>query len=1438
MKQCKKNLTLWGLAGLLSAISISPKELLSQTLASKHEGAPPLAQPAQKMVPLKAALAFLGEAYQVNFLYKERLVKDKVGLKLLSVSNNFSDDLDLVLGDQPLTYARVGANTIVILPREPTANPLAGGTITGKTIAARTQEPLIAANVYLKGTKIGAVSNETGSYKITGVPPGAHTVVASFIGYRTESANVTISGEEQATADFTLKEDAFLVEEVVVTGIASSTAKEIAEVAVARVSAADLTNNNNYTTLSQLITGKVAGVTLVPTSGNIGGGFRFNVRSGGGLNGDEQPIIYVDGVRVNGDELTGFTVGGQGISLLSSLNPEDIEKVEFLKGPAGAASYGTSGANGVVLISTKRGKLPSGQSGVAIDYKVITGRNEQAFKYSPADYLSAKNANRTFRTGDLTQHSLSATGGIPAFRYYTSFDRRREDGHQRNNSADRTSLRANFDVVANSRLNFQINSSYASNELQRPNNDDNLGGYLANTLLFATPYRFADSAAVENISDKTNSNRFIGALNAEYTPYRNLVARISFGIDNDNIRQDQTFPVNLPYPGIADLGSRQILNFRNLQYTYNFNGRYSYNLTSSLKGSTVAGVQLFNRRQTANFFSKFDFPSELIKNIGAGTGLLAADEAFQHRREAGLFAETSLSYRDQYYLTLGLRRDYASVVGTRAPSINYPKGSLALRMDRYASVPAMFDLLKLRAAYGETGVLPGLLDGIDLLYRAQSSGYGRGAVLSTIGNSQIQPERVKELELGFETVLFTNYAIDFTYYLQKIRDSIVGFVNSPSTGKIATAAPFNIGEVEGSGVEVQIQASPLRQRNFGLDLSLIGNYQTNEVTDLGGAQPIVSGITANVIREGLSKHQFFTRKLKGPLFDPATKVYLGPEMTIDNVDAGSPIPKYNGSLTVNFRFLKNFNLYALADWATEFKVLNLTNYLAYRFGNNPEYNGLANQLNLAGNFGLAGVAFFSPIDTTIARLTPGTSEYQQAATRFAALDPNYVGNFIEDGDFLKLREISLNYSFKAFLPKAFAGNYVKDFVIGFSARNVWTTTKYSGPDPEVNAGGGRSLVRGSDFLTLQSPRTYNLTFKFSLNFLTTGLQGRFATAHKFVMVTASGLSDELFFDSFVPGATFPTLREIDLGAIRFDNFSIGQAYNNLGELRFLADDLVRCANAINVSNAALKNRALYNGYLYGGIARYFYAAYIGLNPTEGGGVIDNGPFIPSEQMYALAVEKLQMALTLAGSPAETKAINSLIARIHLFRGNFAQARTFAQNGLAAADAPLQSRHNIEAANEYWLNAGLNRSQYVCAPRFLDYVTADPQEAGRLALAPIPGFNGMTYQRQAKYADAATPIDLINWQENALMLAELDLRLGNDAASALPRVNAVRASHGIGPLAAIDLDGIYVERDKELFVTGVRLVDQRRFNRFHLPAGTWQFLPITDAERNNNPNLKK
>jgi len=949
-----------------------------------------------------------------------------------------------------------------------TAMALTTGSISGKVIDERTGEALPGTNVFIKGTSLGAATGQDGSFTISNVPPGNHVVSASFIGYRSQDIEVNVVVNEVSNISLSLKEDVFRGEDVIVTGIASRTSKAVAEVAVARISASEYTVANTYNTASQLINGKIAGVNVKTSSGNVGSGFRFNVRSGGGLNGQEQPVIYIDGVRIENSEIgngllandNSLWTGGQGVSMLADLNPEDIENIEVLKGPAAAASYGTNGANGVVLITTKKGRLTAGGSrGYSINYKVVRGWNKQSFDYSADDFVSAPDANRIFRTGSIIQNSISVAGGSNTVRYFGSFDSRIEDGITRNNHGDRKNVRVNFDVVPNDKLTFRANAGYTYNVINRPQNDNNTLGYLGNTLLFPTSYLFTDSTAIESLNDETKSNRFIGSVQAEWNPFRGFTGRLTLGIDDHDLRQDQTSPLDQDFSGTRDQGRRDIFSRRSTLYTYNLDGRYTFNPTPNLSVSAVGGVQMFDRRVSTLFAGNFDFLTALITNIGAGQQNDTLDEEFAHRREAGIFGEASASFRGQYFVTVGLRRDYASVVGEDSPSIVYPKASLALRLDKYAGFPGFFNLLKLRAAYGETGVLPNLLDGIPLLFTAETGGAGSGGVLGQIGNEDIKPERVKEIEFGFDAEFLDHYALEFTYYRQKAEDSIIAFRNSPSTGQTVTAKPFNVGELDGWGIESLLQASLFRSRNAAVDITLINNFQDNEVKDLGGAQPIFDAFDNNVIKEGLSKHEFFLQDVIGAEFDE-NGVYVGPKLTEERLALGNPVPNYTGSFSLNVRLFKNLNVYALADWATGLSIINSTRRFAVRFGNDVELNALSAQLS---------------------ELTPGTAEYNDVAVKVANLDGNTRSNFIEDADFLKLREISVSYSLRDVLPSLQRGtNFLSDIIVALSATNLWTTTKYSGPDPEVNFRGARDLTRGQDFLTLQSPRTYNLSVRFSL----------------------------------------------------------------------------------------------------------------------------------------------------------------------------------------------------------------------------------------------------------------------------------------------------------------------------------------------------------------------
>lgn len=388
-----------------------------------------------------------------------------------------------------------------------------------------------------------------------------------------------------------------------------------------------------------------------------------------------------------------------------------------------------------------------------------------------------------------------------------------------------------------------------------------------------------------------------------------------------------------------------------------------------------------------------------------------------------------------------------------------------------------------------------------------------------------------------------------------------------------------------------------------------------------------------------------------------------------------------------------------------------------------------------------------------------------------------------------------------------------------------------------------------------------------VDFLIRGVQARYAATLGDVTVQSSLLSDQFVFDG--SQATFPTFGELDAGELQLDNNSIGGAIANLGQYRFLADDLINRVETIDgldpeeggfgEGDDALREDALFQANLHGGIARYLWATYFGLEEERGGGIIssldERGEFVEAPEMYQQALDRLDEALTYTDDAYDERLINSLKARIHLYQDDLEEAAALAEDGLEpgdeAFDALFADRTSSNSFNAWYSDAGPGRVQAVADDRFRVFNEEDPDEAARIPLAvDVELEDAPDLYRQARYNARDDEIDFITWQENHLMLAEAALREGDDETTALDLVNEVRESHDLDELEEIDLDALFLERDKELFTQGARLVDQRRAEEYaldaegldldthgwHLPDGTWRYLAIPQEERNDNPNI--
>ena len=941
-----------------------------------------------------------------------------------------------------------------------------GVRIQGVVVDATTGAPVGAASVSIAGEAAATATNRDGRFSLAYAPTGAFTLVVTTLGYRESRQSFTAS-DDLTGLRIELEPDPFESEAIVVTGIASSRSRSRAEVSVARVAAEELNEQQLYTSIDQLLSGKVAGVQMHPSAGYVGGGYRFYVRGGGGLNGNGQPLIYVDGVRLDDSDLDLLWNGGQGYSNLLSLSPSEIENIEVLKGPAAAAMYGTNASNGVVLITTKSGRGMTEDGGAAINYRFSYGQNSMPFDYDPALYANAGLYNSLLRDGTIENHTIDLSGGSGIFRYFVGYENKFEEGVAPRNFQSRNAARVNLDAVPSDRLTLSATAAYSENDIERPHSDDAVLSPHWNTIMVDRPWKWYDSVAIASTTAPARNTRTTGSAQLTWTVLDGLALTGGVGVDNSYHRQDEFYPPEYSYwMGLG--GRRRVAERSSTQYTYDARASYAWEPLTGLAVTSVVGTQLFDSESSNIGAENRQFATGLITDIGSGSNYISMWEGRFQERQAGIYTSHALSYRDRYFGTLAVRKDYASAVGEDAPSIVYPQASFAVRLDDFEGVPDFLNILKLRAAYGESGQLPDPGDTQRLLWGAAGTAYGPGAIPTLMGNPALEPERIRELEFGIDAQIANRWSTELTYYTQNAENSIVGMPNSPSTGFGNIVIPYNVGKATAHGIEASIGADLVRTEDYGLDVNLIWNWQENEVVDLNDQGPIIANYQVNAIEEGLPKHEYYAVITTGARFNE-DGTYAGPVESEGRVRLGNPIPDHTGSFALNFRFLEDFNMRGMADWGLGKRVFSIFRQFAARNGGYVPFAEMAARLGLEDDWGwITSVDFddYTP-------LTPGTQEYMDLAHEFARMDPFYRGNYIFDADYFVLRELSLSYDATDLLSRFGAPSQVRGITVGVAGKNLVRRSEYADGDFEVNAPGARSSAWGIDYGTVPPPRVLN-----------------------------------------------------------------------------------------------------------------------------------------------------------------------------------------------------------------------------------------------------------------------------------------------------------------------------------------------------------------------------
>jgi len=792
----------------------------------------------------------------------------------------------------------------------------ATGTLVGTVRDAASQRPLEAVQVYIGGSGIGALTNAAGRFLLLNVPAGEVTLVAELVGYRSGSQIVTVPAGESVVANFALEQTAIALEQIVVTGAGVATAKKKLGNTIATVDASTL-ENKPISDFSQMIAGREPGVVALPTSGYTGEGARIRIRGSASLSQSNEPIIYIDGIRMDNASIGG---SGQGSAIrLDDIPPESIERIEILKGAAAATLYGTEASNGVIQVFTKRGRAGAPRFSLQGDLTAISVPTNRILPMADFARDSEQQARIQSRWGrsvglyepfqvntipDLLTTGFGQTvsgsvqGGSDSFQYFVTgrlaHDNRAYDAQQNfpvvegltaeTDVDKRYAITANFTVIPSSKIRIGVSTLYSDLEHHTPDSGNNIYGAFSSMLmsqlrlanadnLYGAP-AFGTTREFMYQQNVARSNHFAGSANVGFTPTEEFRLDATFGVDFSADNELNSFnPYGYNVDGFTASntdGFRDADERRTREITADIKGSHVKSF-GNIENTFLFGGQGFIRQRTTTGGGGYSFPGPGLETLSA-----LADpytyESWLRVTQIGAYVQDQIGLNDWVFLTLGGRWDANSAFGENFSTAFYPKASISL-------VPSQglgwqnetFSTLRVRGALGKSGLQPGAFDKFTT-YSAQPSEYGPGVQPENLGNEDLKPEVAMEFEVGAELGLFNDRAsVDVTYWNRTVSDALVDR-QFPVSGGFRENQLDNIGELKAHGVEVSLRGTVIQREGFSLNMFANTAYLSEKITDMGGAPSLKTGGSypryRNYLTEGYSPGAFFGAKIPDNLQYP------------------------------------------------------------------------------------------------------------------------------------------------------------------------------------------------------------------------------------------------------------------------------------------------------------------------------------------------------------------------------------------------------------------------------------------------------------------------------------------------------------------------------------------------------------------------------------------
>jgi len=935
--------------------------------------------------------------------------------------------------------------------------------VSGKVTSATDKQGIPGVNVVLKGTLKGTATDVNGFYKLDVPPDGI--LIYSFTGMQKQEVPVNA----RKVIDVELVEEKVDLGEVVVVGYSTSS-KKLINGSVDIVGEEEI-KNLPVRTIDGVLQGRAAGVSITPNSGTPGGQPTIKLRGGSSINASNDPLFVIDGVPSITGSYGQISMSGQEISALSDLNPNDIETVTVLKDASATAIYGSRASNGVILITTKRGSYQKTSVNLntnygwqampperlldlmnAAQYNEYAGTNVQGID---TDWMS-----EVLLVAPTTNTELSISTGNDKTRIFLSGSYYKQDGVVKGSAYDRYSGRLNVDqkLLKNLTIGGGVSLSYSWNK--RIEGDATLYGPLPNAMsipatypvynadgsynedhFYANPVAIANEAINYAYTNRTNGNVYL-----EYKFLDGFTFTSKWGADIYNLREHSYDPVTerqgAKYNGLGIEGTNYVSNLvasNVIQYLKTV--KENHNLEA------LAGYSFEKYSRRSTYIDAVDFPNENFQYIASAGTVRSASASALDRGLNSFFGQAKYNFKYKYILSVTARSDGSSKFGENNRYGFFPAVALAWRIseeDFMKNIDFISDL-KIRTIYGLTGN-----DGIDdyASLGLYGGGYNYG------GSSGTAPIQLPNPDLKWETTTQTGFGLDLgflqdkimlnaDFYINKTKDLLLDRPIPSSTG--FTAITSNIGTMDNKGMEIVLNATII-DKTFKWNIS--GNYSANrnKVTSLYEDQPIDDlGRGGNRVEVGEPIGIFYGYRCLG--VDPTTGNLVyddvngdGEITSDDRTKTGDPNPDFIYGLTNVFNY----------------KNLELSVFLQGTYGNDI-YNGTMLYL---GNL--------TAEDNQIAKMLERWKQPGDITDVPRVGDQLTSSRFLEDGSFMRIKNVTLSYNFsKSLLDKV----KIKSAKLYASVQNLYTFTEYSGMDPEVNYYGASNVIMGTDFFTYPQART-------------------------------------------------------------------------------------------------------------------------------------------------------------------------------------------------------------------------------------------------------------------------------------------------------------------------------------------------------------------------------